>query len=77
MRSCGALASRQGGSRPLNRHCEEPLRRSNPVFACGFLDCRVAMLLAMTGRGRSGGVRGGAHVSPSMTAMASSSSAPR
>src|SRR5438034_869959 len=21
------------------RHCEEPLRRSNPVLSCGFLDC--------------------------------------
>jgi hypothetical protein len=32
-----------------SRHCEEPLRRSNSAFACGFLDCRVASLLAMTG----------------------------
>ncbi|QUS39190.1 hypothetical protein RPMA_10330 [Tardiphaga alba] len=31
-----------------SRHCEEPLRRSNPVFACCLLDCRVASLLAMT-----------------------------
>ncbi|QDM18520.1 hypothetical protein FNL55_22680 [Tardiphaga sp. vice352] len=34
------------------RHCDEPLRRSNPDCACGSLDCRVASLLAMTGRGR-------------------------
>ncbi|MEH2475966.1 hypothetical protein V1281_002861 [Nitrobacteraceae bacterium AZCC 2161] len=26
-------------ARTRNRHCEEPLRRSNPVFACSLLDC--------------------------------------
>jgi len=29
-----------------SRHCEERWRRSNPVLACGFLDCFA--LLAMT-----------------------------
>ncbi|RYX88537.1 MAG: hypothetical protein EON84_16605 [Bradyrhizobiaceae bacterium] len=35
--------------RPRSRHCEEPLRRSNPVFACGPLDCFAP--LAMTWMG--------------------------
>ncbi|BAC49357.1 bsr4092 [Bradyrhizobium diazoefficiens USDA 110] len=43
-------ARREGlglGSQP-HRHCEEPLRRSNPDYLCGrILDCFAA--LAMTG----------------------------
>src|SRR5260370_3290631 len=33
------------------RHCEELLRRSNPYFLCGGMDCFAA--LAMTGRERT------------------------
>src|SRR5215218_2276715 len=32
---------------PIMRHCEELLRRSNPVLSCGLLDCFAS--LAMTG----------------------------
>src|SRR5712671_3787513 len=34
MRSCVSI-----------RHCEEHLRRSNPFFLCGSMDCVVASLL--------------------------------